>query len=32
MLKKDDSKVGIKTKRMKAGWDEKFMLKLIEKF
>ena len=32
MLKKDDSKVGIKTKRMKAGWDEKFMLKLIGKF
>lgn len=32
MLKKNDSKVGIKTKRMKAGWNEKFLLKLIQQF
>ena len=29
LLKKDNSKICIKTKRMKAGWDEKFLLKLI---
>ena len=32
MLKKDDSKVGIKTKRMKAGWDENLCLNLLENF
>ena len=32
LLKKDSSKIGIKTKRMKAGWDEKFLLKLIGQF
>ena len=32
LLKKDNSKIGIKTKRMKAGWDEKFLLKLIGQF
>jgi len=32
LLKKDTSKIGIKTKRMKAGWDERFMLKLIGQF
>ena len=32
LLKKDNSKIGIKTKRMKASWDEKFLLKLIGQF
>ena len=32
LIKKDTSKIGIKTKRMKAGWDEKFMLKIIGGF
>jgi predicted transposase YbfD/YdcC len=32
ILKEDKSQMGIKTKRMKAGWDEKFMLKLIGQF
>lgn len=32
LVKNDKSKIGIKTKRMKAGWDEKFMLKLIGQF
>lgn len=32
LVKKDSSKIGVKTKRMKAGWDEKFMLKLIGQF
>ena len=32
LIKKDTSKIGITTKRMKAGWDEKFMLKLIGQF
>ena len=29
LLKKDNSKIGIKTKRMKAGWDEKFLLNVV---